>query len=130
MSTSPSMDMNQKYNICFYMENDLKFTGEEPVVINYNGSADDIYAPIRTSSSDINLVHTEILDDLYTAQKDNISVKIEKGTHRTEWVAVIDDEGNVDSLRVRPDPTSDQYFTISNNNLFYEDINGEFRFNG
>lgn len=112
------------------MENDLKFTGEEPVVINYNGSADDIYAPIRTSSSDINLVHTEILDDLYTAQKDNISVKIEKGTHQTEKVVILDDQGSVQSLNITPEPPGYQNYKIHTNNLFYVDIYGDFRFNG
>ena len=58
------------------MENDLLFTGESPLVIDYNGSPDDIYAPITTTSYDINIVSDTILDDLYTAEKDDIMVKI------------------------------------------------------
>lgn len=66
------------------MTNDLKFSGDMPVVINYNGSPDDIYAPVRTSSCDINIVSTSILDDLYTAKKDDICVRIKKG-NTTIW---------------------------------------------
>ena len=66
------------------MTNDLKFSGESPVVINYNGSPDDIYAPVRTSSCDINIVSNKILDDLYTAKKDEICVRIKKG-NTTIW---------------------------------------------
>lgn len=62
------------------MENDLKFSGVTPVVINYNGSEDDIYAPVRSSSCDINIVSDKILDDIYTAQKDNITVRVSKIT--------------------------------------------------
>ena len=60
------------------MENDLKFSGESPVVINYNGNAEDIYAPVRTSSADINIVTDKILDDMYSARKDEVCVRIEK----------------------------------------------------
>jgi hypothetical protein len=63
------------------MTNDLKFSGESPVVINYNGSPDDIYAPVRTSNCDINIVSPNILDDLYTAKKDEICVRVKKGNN-------------------------------------------------
>lgn len=66
------------------MTNDLKFSGESPVVITYNGSPDDIYAPVRTSSCDINIVSNKILDDLYTAKKNDICVRIKKG-NTTLW---------------------------------------------
>lgn len=66
------------------MTNDLKFSGVSPVVINYNGSPDDIYAPVRTSSCDINIVSPNILDDLYTAKKDDICVRIKRG-NTTIW---------------------------------------------
>lgn len=66
------------------MTNDLKFSGNSPVVINYNGSPDDIYAPIRTSSCDINIVSPKILDDLYSAQKNEICVRIKNG-NTTIW---------------------------------------------
>lgn len=112
------------------MENDLKFTGEEPVVINYNGSADDIYAPIRTSSSDINIVNTEILDDLYTAQKDNISVKIESGHHPRQWIVEYSDPGSVQSSQILPPPAEQNSYTIHNQWLFFTDVNGDYRFNG
>ena len=112
------------------MENDLKFTGQNPVMINFNGDTEDIYAPIKTTSCDVDIVSDHILDDLYSANLDEICVKIDKGTHRREWVVVFDDQGSVESLRMSPDPTSDQCYTISYKNLFYEDINGDFRFNG
>ena len=60
------------------MENDLKFSGVSPVVINYTGSSDDIYSPIRGSSCDITIVSDKILDDIYTARKNDISVKVQK----------------------------------------------------
>lgn len=76
------------------MTDDLKFTGEIPVVINRNGSADDVFAPVRSSSCDINIVSKEILDDLYTANKDEMKVRIEKDLyeineetiHHDAWV--------------------------------------------
>ena len=58
------------------MENDLKFAGASPVIIDQNGSTDEIYAPISTSSSDITIVSEHILDDLYTPDKDDIQVEI------------------------------------------------------
>lgn len=58
------------------MENDLIFAGTSPVIIDFNGSPDDIYAPVVTTSYDINIVSDTILDDLYTAGKDNIGVRI------------------------------------------------------
>lgn len=60
------------------MENDLKFSGVSPVVIDYNGSTDDIYAPVRGSSCDVNIVSQQILDDLYTPVKDDIVVRIKR----------------------------------------------------
>ena len=66
------------------MQNDLKFSGDMPVVINYQGSSDDIYAPVRSSSCDIELVAKHILDDLYTARKDEICVRVKKG-NTTIW---------------------------------------------
>lgn len=54
------------------MENDLKFSGSNPVMINLNGSADDIYAPIKTTSCDVNIVSNKILDDLYTPTKNGV----------------------------------------------------------
>lgn len=66
------------------MTNDLKFSGVSPVVIDYNGSPDDIYAPVRTSSCDITVVSPQILDDLYTAKKDEICVRIKRGND-TIW---------------------------------------------
>lgn len=66
------------------MQNDLKFSGDSPVVINYQGGADDIYAPVRSSSCDINIVSTQILDDLYTAGKNDVCIRIKKG-NTTIW---------------------------------------------
>lgn len=66
------------------MQNDLKFSGSSPVTINYNGSPDDIYAPVRTSSCDVNIVSASILDDLYSAKKNEICVRVKKG-NTTIW---------------------------------------------
>lgn len=66
------------------MQNDLKFSGNNPVTINYHGSVEDIYAPVRTSSADVNIVSSQILDDLYTARKDEICVRIKRG-NTTIW---------------------------------------------
>lgn len=58
------------------MENDLKFSGTNPVVITCNGSAENVYQPIVTQSYDITIVANDILDDIYTATKDGIMVAI------------------------------------------------------
>ena len=58
------------------MENDLKFSGSNPVMINLNGSADDIYAPIKTTSCDVNIVSYKILDDLYTPAKNGVVMTV------------------------------------------------------
>ena len=79
------------------MQNDLKFSGSSPVVINYNGSADDIYAPVGTSSCDINIVSDSILEDLYTAQKDDILVYVRKlkKDDNQDWIVLNEWEGYV-----------------------------------
>ena len=76
------------------MTNDLKFSGNSPVVINYNGSSDDVFAPVRTSSCDINIVSNQILDDLYTARKDEVCVRIEKNIPEYTSIISILDPGN------------------------------------
>ena len=60
------------------MTNDLKFAGNNPVIINYNEAADEIFPAVRTSYADINIVSPKLLDDLYTAKKKDIVVKIKK----------------------------------------------------
>ena len=112
------------------MENDLIFTGQNPVMINFNGDTEDIYAPVKTTSCDVDIVSPRMLDDLYSANLDEICVKIEKYAHKTEWVVVYDNKGSVKSLRYNPGPNVNQQFTITYSNLFYQDINGDFRFNG
>ena len=62
------------------MENDLKFSGSNPVMINLNGSADDIYAPIKTTSCDVNIVSNKILDDLYTPTKNGVVMIVTRQT--------------------------------------------------
>lgn len=74
----------------------LKFTGENPVVINYSGNSDDIFAPVRTSSCDINLVSPELLTDLYTAKKDDVCVRIE---YTDEEIVI---EGKVEQREIKP----------------------------
>lgn len=112
------------------MQNDLKFSGVTPVIINYSGSEDDIYAPLKTSSSDINIVSPSILDDLYTARKDDIIVKIEKGTPVRTYVIDCTNTGLIESLQYMPEPDPNENFTIIRKDLFYTDINGEYRFMG
>ena len=60
------------------MTNDLKFAGNNPVIINYNEAADEVFPAVRTSYADINIVSPKLLDDLYTAKKKDIVVKIKK----------------------------------------------------
>lgn len=60
------------------MTNDLTFAGNLPVVINRSGDAQDIFAPIKSSSCDITIVSNKILTDLYTNDKKGICVKVEK----------------------------------------------------
>lgn len=112
------------------MENDLRFSGIEPVLINYNGSADDIYAPVRGSSCDINIVSEKILDDLYTAKKDEVCVKVTKKEKIMEQVLKFESRGRSYSQSLTPAPTSDNYYEIYNKNLFFLGIDGDFYFNG
>ena len=76
-------------------ENDLKFSGTTPVIINYLGDCDDIYAPLKTSSCDINIVSSQILDDLYTPKKNEIKVKVEKRVNVSDRVLVFDSNENI-----------------------------------
>ena len=112
------------------MTNDLKFSGEAPVVINYNGNTDDIYAPVRTSSCDINIVSGKILDDLYTARKDEVTVKIERDEYPIIREVVVTNYGSVVSYEITPAPASANYYTIYQKDQFFTDINGDFRFKG
>lgn len=109
------------------MEN-LKFSGESPVVINFNGSADDIYAPVKTSSCDINIVDEHILDDLYTAKKDEIEVVVERLEPRKIWQNVMVSRGNVVSSRIVS--SLEEYYKSYERDLFFTDVNGDYRFNG
>lgn len=106
---------------------DLKFTGQSPVVINYNGSAEDIYAPLRTSSCDINIVDEHILDDLYTAKKDEIEVVIEKTSPKKDWVIKMVDPGHIESLNVQG--TGEGYQCLHQTQIF-TDVDRDIRFNG
>lgn len=61
------------------MENDLKFSGQNPVVITWNGSAENVFQPIVTRSCDVTIVSNDILDDLYTSTKDGVQTYISTG---------------------------------------------------
>lgn len=110
------------------MENDLKFSGVTPVIINYTGSADDLYAPVKTSSCDVNIVSNHILDDLYTAKKDEIYMKVEKKEPVKQTVIVFDSNGSTVSSQSSAS-ISDNH-TIFSKDQFYTDANGDYRFNG
>ena len=60
------------------MKNDLTFSGKLPVVINKTGDARDVFNPMNTTSCDISIVSNKILSDLYTKDKQEIKVKVEK----------------------------------------------------
>lgn len=111
-------------------QDDLQFSGIEPVLINYNGSADDIYAPVRGSSCDINIVSEKILDDLYTAQKDEVCVRIKRKERIVQQVLKWDRQGSSQSQSISPEPTSDNYYEIHSKTLFFKDITGTFFFTG
>lgn len=113
------------------MENDLKFAGVSPVIINYNGDADDIYAPVRGSSCDVAIVSPHILDDLYSAQKDEVCLRIEKDVPVMETVyRAVPGTGNIESLQITSSSPALGNYEIETKNLFYKDISGNFRFNG
>lgn len=109
------------------MENDLTFAGYSPVVINYNGDADDILAPMKTSSCDINIVSSFILDDLYTAKKDKIWVRIDGQRRRATEKIVYD--SNVYFHHTTPS-REDPWYYIYSKGQFFEDILGVFWFYG
>jgi hypothetical protein len=110
------------------MENDLKFSGVTPVIINYTGNADDLYAPVKTSSCDVNIVSDHILDDLYTSKKDEIYMKVEKKEPVKIKVMKFSDDGSAASTQI--DTDTYEYYTIWSTNVFYTDINGDFRYCG
>ena len=110
------------------MQNDLKFSGVSPVIINYNGSAEDIYAPVKTSSCDVNIVSDQILDDLYTAKKDGVSIKISKKEPVKQNVIRFSENGSATTLQ--SSASISENHTIFSKNQFYTDANGVYRFNG
>ena len=110
------------------MENDLKFTGQNPVIINFNGDTEDIYAPVKTSSLDVDIVSDQILDDLYSANIDEIAVSVKKKEPKKIWVQKFTDDGSVVSTQTSVEVGEE--FTITYRNLFYKDMSGNFRFNG
>ena len=110
------------------MQNDLKFSGVNPVIINYNGSSDDIYAPIKTSSCDVNIVSEKLLDDMYSPNKDEVYMKVTKKEPKRVKVVKYRDSGSVVSTYSNYD--IENAFTIFSNDLFFTDVNGDFRFNG
>lgn len=83
------------------MTNDLTFSGQVPVIINKNGSASDIFAPVRSSSCDINIVSPELLSDIYTEKKDEIKVKIEKDFY-DKVETIINHPAEIEHIMVRP----------------------------
>lgn len=113
------------------MENDLKFSGDYPVTINFTGNADDIYAPVRGSSCDINIVHSHILDDLYSARKDEICVRINGEKPEMVQTVVINSQGTCEGAVITPDPTTGDFYHITDRNLLYRDYPARnLRFNG
>ena len=111
------------------MENDLKFTGESPLIIDYNGSADDLYAPVVTTSYDVNLVSDTILDDLYTAEKDDIAIKITKYTPTFRDVITLKKRGRVDAQYLGDVDPKDN-FSIAFKESMFVDERGNFIFHG
>lgn len=111
------------------MENDLKFTGESPVIIDYNGSADDLYAPVVTTSYDVNLVSDRILDDLYTAEKDDIAIKITKyiPTYRDE--IFMKNRGRVETDYLGDVDPRDNFSIAFKQSMFVDD-KGDYIFHG
>ena len=108
------------------MENDLKFAGESPVIINYNGRADDLYAPINTSSCDVTIVDKHILDDLYTASKDDIVMMVEYGQQQIIRRPVETDPGSVKTVQI----SNANYIEIYQRDSFFEDSSHKFFFKG
>ena len=110
------------------MENDLKFSGSKPVMINLNGSVDDIYAPIKTTSCDVNIVSNKILDDLYTPAKNGVVMTVTRQIPKKEYKVVYDKIGSVKSFQSSSD-INDNY-TIYHRGLFFTDINDDYWFVG
>lgn len=54
----------------------ISFAGESPIIFHYNCDADEVYAPIITSSVDLTLVTDGILDKLYTSSQGDRVVEI------------------------------------------------------
>lgn len=110
------------------MENDLKFTGAAPLIIDFNGSTDDIYAPVVTTSYDVNVVSENILDDLYTAEKDDIAVKITESKPVYVDEILVESWGSINTQSYQGDISDG--FSVGDNFQFFTDINGDYFFHG
>lgn len=111
------------------MVKELKFAGVSPVVIDYNGSTDDIYAPITTSSCDISVVSDKILDELYTAQKDELLVTISKYVPNSVRRYEMSDKGRISSIE-QSITLNEQAFSIYKTECIYLDSFNDYRFRG
>lgn len=111
------------------MENDLKFAGVSPVVINYNGKADDLYAPITCSSCDVTIVDKSILEDLYTPYKDDIVMHVEIGQEQYTTQVTVTNAGSVSTMGIWSDVP--WYHEIYQRDSFFTDGDGgDFYFKG
>ena len=95
-------------------------------MININGRADDIYAPIKTTSCDVNIVSNKILDDLYTPAKNGVVMTVIRQTPKKEYRVVYDKIGSVKSFQSSSD--IDENYTIYHRGLFFTDINDDYLF--
>lgn len=118
------------------MENDLIFTGSSPLVITYNGNVDDVYAPITTTSYDVNMVSKEILDDLYQAGKDTIGIKITEYKPIYDEILKISEKGNITIQNHNSLDSGEEFdfvdfpFQSESATHLFVDINGDVNYHG
>ena len=67
-------DKEMMYRANFQLHTAIRIL--KPIIHFKAKSADDVYAPVRSSSCDIEMVAKHILDDLYTARKYEICTTV------------------------------------------------------
>lgn len=112
------------------MQNDLKFAGVSPVVVNYDGKVDDLYAPISCSSCDVTIVDKHILDDLYTPYKDDILMLVERGTQGYTKQITVESAGSVSTTLVSYEMTLEAHEIYQKDSFFLDGDGGDFYFKG
>jgi hypothetical protein len=68
---------------------DIELAGDSPFVVSYQTS-NTIFAPLRTSTATINIVHNSYLEDIMTSHAGEVQVKLKnESLNQYEWVGYL-----------------------------------------